>query len=78
MASLANNKKANFDYEIRDKYEAGLVLFGHEVKSVKAGQASLKVVLLPLKQKMVVLNFIYLIAKSLPIRTLVFCQAIIN
>ncbi len=42
MPALANNKKANFDYEVRDKYEAGLVLLGFEVKAVKAGQASLK------------------------------------
>jgi len=42
MPQLASNKKANFDYEVRDKYEAGLVLFGHEVKAVKDGQVSLK------------------------------------
>ena len=42
MPPLAQNKKAIFDYEILDKYEAGLVLYGHEVKAVKAGQASLK------------------------------------
>ncbi len=42
MPTLAVNKKASFDYELLEKYEAGLVLFGHEVKSVRAGQASLK------------------------------------
>jgi SsrA-binding protein len=42
MPSLAINKKAKFDYEILEKYEAGLVLFGHEVKAVRAGQLSLK------------------------------------
>lgn len=42
MPSLAQNKKARFDYEILDKYEAGLVLYGHEVKAVRAGQISLK------------------------------------
>lgn len=42
MPTLAINKKASFDYELLEKYEAGLVLFGHEVKSVRAGQASLK------------------------------------
>jgi len=42
MPQLAINKKANFDYEILDKYEAGIVLFGYEVKSVRAGQLSLK------------------------------------
>jgi SsrA-binding protein len=40
--ALAVNKRANFDYEILEKYEAGLVLAGHEVKSVKAGNASLR------------------------------------
>jgi SsrA-binding protein len=42
MSTLAYNKRANFDYEILDTYEAGLVLFGHEVKSVKTGHVSLK------------------------------------
>jgi len=42
MPTLAINKKASFDYELLEKYEAGLVLFGHEVKSVRSGQASLK------------------------------------
>ncbi|MFA5000510.1 MAG: SsrA-binding protein SmpB [Patescibacteria group bacterium] len=42
MPNLAINKKANFDYEILDEHEAGLVLLGHEVKAAKAGQLSLK------------------------------------
>ena len=42
MANLAYNKRANFDYTISDKYEAGLMLTGQEVKSVKAGHISLK------------------------------------
>jgi len=42
MTTLAFNKRANFDYEISDKYEAGLVLSGAEVKSVKMGHISLK------------------------------------
>lgn len=42
MPQLAINKKANFDYQLLDKYEAGIVLFGHEVKAVHAGQVSLK------------------------------------
>ena len=40
--ALAVNKRANFDYEILEKYEAGLVLTGHEVKSVRAGNANLR------------------------------------
>lgn len=42
MASYANNPKAFFDYEILDKFSAGIELSGTEVKSVKAGQMSLR------------------------------------
>ena len=42
MSVLALNKRARFDYEILETFEAGLVLFGHEVKSIRAGHASLK------------------------------------
>ncbi|MFA4818088.1 MAG: SsrA-binding protein SmpB [Parcubacteria group bacterium] len=42
MTTLAYNKRAGFDYQISDKYEAGLVLTGQEVKSVKMGHISLK------------------------------------
>jgi SsrA-binding protein len=42
MPILAVNKRARFDYEITDTFEAGLVLFGHEVKSIKTGHISLK------------------------------------
>jgi SsrA-binding protein len=42
MPTLAQNKKALFDYEILDDWEAGLVLSGQEVKAVRAGQMSLK------------------------------------
>ncbi len=38
----ANNPKAGFDYEILETIEAGLVLEGHEVKSIKTGKASIK------------------------------------
>ena len=42
MSTLAYNKRASYDYEILEKYEAGLVLLGHEVKSIKTGHISLK------------------------------------
>lgn len=42
MTVLALNKRARYDYEILESFTAGLVLSGQEVKSVKAGQASLK------------------------------------
>jgi SsrA-binding protein len=38
---VAQNKKARHDYHIEDTYEAGLVLVGTEVKSLRAGRASL-------------------------------------
>ena len=38
----ANNKKAYFDYFIEEKYEAGVELFGTEVKSVRQGKVSVK------------------------------------
>jgi SsrA-binding protein len=39
--SIAQNKKARFDYFIEDRIEAGLVLQGWEVKSMRAGKAQL-------------------------------------
>jgi SsrA-binding protein len=38
---VATNRKARHDYTIEDTYEAGLVLTGSEVKSLRAGRASL-------------------------------------
>ncbi len=39
---ISENKKAWFDYEILDKYEAGLVLQGSEVKSLRVNSCTLK------------------------------------
>jgi SsrA-binding protein len=39
---IAQNKKARFDYHIEETFEAGLSLEGWEVKSIRAGQVSLK------------------------------------
>lgn len=39
---IADNKKAYFDYFIEDKFQAGLVLEGVEIKSVRAGKVNLK------------------------------------
>jgi len=39
--NIAQNKKARHDYHIEDTYEAGLVLVGTEVKSLRMGRASL-------------------------------------
>ena len=39
---VANNKKAYHDYFIDDKFEAGIDLFGTEVKSIRMGKCSIK------------------------------------
>ncbi len=41
MKSLAQNKRAKFDYDIKDTFDAGLILEGREVKSAKEGNISL-------------------------------------
>lgn len=42
MKTIATNKKAFFDYEIIETYEAGIALLGSEVKSIREGRISLK------------------------------------
>ncbi len=42
MPTLATNRRAKYDYAILEKFEAGLVLAGHEVKAIKKGWMSLK------------------------------------
>jgi len=39
--SIARNKRARFDYEILDSWEAGIVLTGTEVKSLRDGKANI-------------------------------------
>ena len=41
MKTLAENRKSSYDYEFLESYEAGLVLYGHEVKAIKTGHVSL-------------------------------------
>lgn len=41
MKVLAENKKAYFKYEILEKFEAGVILIGQEVKSIKSGRINL-------------------------------------
>jgi len=41
MKIYSENKKAGFDYEILEKFEAGIVLFGQEVKSIRTGHINL-------------------------------------
>ena len=43
MAKIySTNKKVRFDYEILETYDAGIKLFGHEVKSIKRGSVNLR------------------------------------
>ena len=39
---IATNKKAYHEYFVDDRYEAGIALYGTEVKSVRLGQVNLK------------------------------------
>jgi len=42
MKLIAKNKKAYFNYELLESYEAGIALLGSEVKSIREGRISLK------------------------------------
>jgi len=42
MKILQENRKARFDYDIKEEYEVGIKLTGAEVKSVKSGGANLR------------------------------------
>lgn len=39
---IYNNKRSNFDYELLERFEAGLVLTGTEIKSIRANKVSLQ------------------------------------
>ncbi len=60
MPILAINKRASFDYKILEKYEAGLVLTGPEVKSIKTGHISLKESFVTLKKNELYLTNAYI------------------
>ena len=42
IQTIAKNKKAYHDYFVLEKYEAGIELFGTEIKSIRAGRVNLK------------------------------------
>jgi SsrA-binding protein len=61
MKVLAENKKAHFNYQILEKYEAGIALNGQEVKSIKLGRINL------LGSYVIIRNSeVYLIGASVP------------
>jgi len=39
--SIAENRRARFDYQIEERFEAGIVLTGWEIKAIRAGQVQL-------------------------------------
>lgn len=39
--SIAENRRATFDYEIEERFEAGVVLVGSEIKAIRAGRVDL-------------------------------------
>jgi len=41
IKKIATNRRARFDYEVFDTFEAGMVLLGSEVKSLREGRANL-------------------------------------
>ena len=42
MQIVAVNKKARFDYHVEESFEAGIVLSGNEIKSIRNGEINLK------------------------------------
>jgi SsrA-binding protein len=42
VKNFSENRRARFDYSIIDEYTAGIVLYGYEAKSVRAGNSQLK------------------------------------
>jgi len=67
MKVLAENRKAKFEYEVLEKFEAGLVLLGQEVKSIKTGRISIKGSYVVLRQSAKgVLPEVYLVGANIP------------
>jgi len=67
MPILSVNKRAYYDYEISDKYEAGLILLGHEVKAIKTGHISLKGAFVTIKQEGKIMPALYLTNAHIPL-----------
>jgi len=63
---LAINKRAKFDYEILDTFEAGIVLTGQEVKAVKTGHLSLKGSFVAFKKTNRLMPELYLLNAYIP------------
>ena len=57
MKNIAENRKASFEYFLEDKFEAGIVLVGSEVKSIRNGSCSLIDTYVQIKGLQYVINF---------------------
>tara|TARA_Y100001968_G_C18879650_1_gene491114 strand:+ start:34 stop:486 length:453 start_codon:yes stop_codon:yes gene_type:complete len=57
---IAKNKKAYYDYFIFDKYEAGIVLLGSEVKSIREGRVNLKDSYISIRKKNAIVNGLHI------------------
>ncbi|MFC1663849.1 SsrA-binding protein SmpB [Patescibacteria group bacterium] len=62
MKTLSQNKKAYFKYKVLEKFEAGMVLIGQEVKSIKEGKVNLLGSYVVLKN-----NELFLIGANVPL-----------
>jgi SsrA-binding protein len=61
VSIIAVNKKAKFDYELLEFFEAGIVLTGDEVKAIRNGQVNLKGSYVVFKNTLKILPELYLI-----------------
>jgi len=66
MKVIAENRKVYFDYEILEKFEAGISLVGHEVKSIKTGRLILKGGYVVLKHSKKVTPEVFLVGVDIP------------
>ena len=69
MSILSHNKKAKFDYELLEKYEAGLVLLGHEVKSIRGANVNINNAYISIRTKGKSTE-LYLIGANIPLYNL--------
>ena len=66
VTSYSKNKKAFHDYIIIDTFEAGIVLNGDEVKSIKASQANLKGAFIDIQKEEAYVNEMHVSATIIP------------
>jgi len=60
MKSIVSNRSISYNYEIIQKYTAGIVLFGYEVKSVKSGKVSVNESFISINRSEVYIYHLYI------------------